>query len=212
MTVERNRIGRSFWLRWVLVCIVGWFLGIFIGSYLFNIIIYIEIFRRNALGFILANSIGGAALGSVVGLMQWLILRRRFSWAGWWIFASTVGFAFAGGGGTGAKLAAIGGYREMGYWSGLIVEWAIIMVLGGAVTGILQWLILRSQASRAGWWVLASTVGCGSMVLWEACFGCKFWGEGILPFLLLSVWSGAVLGMVTGGALVWLLRQSVPEV
>ena len=29
----------------------------------------------------------------------------------------------------------------------------------GAVTGILQWIVLRRQVRQAGWWVLASTAG-----------------------------------------------------
>jgi hypothetical protein len=81
--------------------------------------------------------------------------------------------------------------------------WIVVGALGGAVTGILQWLVLRAQVSRAGWWVLASTVG---------------WGLGMVgtrAFEVLAIFGGlvggAVLGAVTGGALVWLLRQPAPE-
>jgi len=81
------------------------------------------------------------------------------------------------------------------------------VALSGAVTGILQWLVLRGQVSRAGWWVLASTLG---------------WGLGMSAAVALSrgvgasdtvslVGMGIVLGAVTGGALVWLLRQPKPE-
>jgi len=80
----------------------------------------------------------------------------------------------------------------------------VVGALGGAVVGILQWLVLRRQVSRAGWWVLASTVGLGlSMAVAGAFLDMELVG------LLVG---GAVLGAVTGGALVWLLRQPVPEV
>ena len=92
---------------------------------------------------------------------------------------------------------------------GLLLRFTGVVALGGAVTGILQWLVLRGKVSRAGWWVLASTVGWGlSMTVSRAIP----WGvtDGICILLGLVV-SGAVLGAVTGAALVWLLRQPVPE-
>lgn len=35
----------------------------------------------------------GATVGAVVGVGQWLLLRRKASQAGWWILASTLGYA-----------------------------------------------------------------------------------------------------------------------
>ena len=63
------------------------------------------------------------------------------------------------------------------------------------------------QVSRAGWWVLASTVG------WGLCMAVMLeWSQSVWLYVLLGmVVSEAVLGAVTGGALVWLLRQPVPE-
>jgi hypothetical protein len=51
----------------------------------------------------------------------------------------------------------------------------------GASVGTAQWLVLRRHVSRSGWWVLASTVGL------------------------------AAGGAITGGVMVWLLRQPVTE-
>jgi hypothetical protein len=70
----------------------------------------------------------------------------------------------------------------------------------------MQWLVLRRQISRAGWWVLASTVG------WLVPFivGGAVGGEGDWPMLFpaLVVPSAAITGIV----LVWLLRQPAKEV
>jgi len=33
---------------------------------------------------------GGILLGAVVGFSQWLLLRKEFNWAGWWILISII--------------------------------------------------------------------------------------------------------------------------
>ncbi|MCP5035396.1 MAG: hypothetical protein GY939_26655, partial [Actinomycetia bacterium] len=64
----------------------------------------------------------------------------------------------------------------------------------GLAVGVLQWLVLKPQVPRAGWWVLASTVGwllgvpAGEAVGWNGL--------------------GAVHGIITGAVLVLLLRQN----
>ena len=74
---------------------------------------------------------------------------------------------------------------------------------GGAVVGIAQWFVLRRQVSRAGWWVLASIVGfvVASTVQFAVA----------VSLVAASVVVGAVYGAITGGVLVWLLRQPVTE-
>ncbi len=181
MTVERNRIGWVIWLAWVLVSTIGWMLGFIIGF----VLAYVPgDLIAGALGDYLAYGVHGSVLGAVVGLMQWLILREYVSRAGWWVLASSAGLAV----GYGVAVVALGSFAE-----------TVVVALGGTVTGILQWLILRRHFSRAGWWVLASTVGLGfSMAV-------------SLDSSSMLLVGGAVLGAVTGGALVWLLRQPVPE-
>jgi hypothetical protein len=214
MKVKGSQVGWGFWLQWLLASTVGWFVG-FIISWLLAAIILGEDNGINVLKLILGYFMGGAALGSVVGLMQWLVLRRQVSRAGWWVLASAAGFAVVGGGGYGAADVVFDYLIGWGGVSSLtnILGRTVVVALGGAVAGILQWLVLQSQVSRAGWWVLASTVG------WGLCMAMAFSGlsllesdiETFIPTLLLLVGGGVVLGAVTGGALVWLLRQPVPE-
>jgi len=81
--------------------------------------------------------------------------------------------------------------------------------VSGAVGGVAQWLILRRQVRRVGWWILASAVGwaVGLAVGWAV-----GWAVGGAVGLAVG-WAvgGAVSGIITGTVLVWLLRQPLPE-
>jgi hypothetical protein len=223
MTIERNRIGWGFWLWWVLVSTVGWFVGFIMGFVLATIIVEPSMAGGGVLGSTLGYFMFGALLGSVVSLMQWLVLRlhvSRAGWwmAGWWILASTAGFAVA----FGAPRAAEGAIEAFGYSEvfdelgtfAMVLGLTLTVALGGAVTGILQMLVLRARVFRAGWWVLASAVGWG---LGMAMLVCGLWLDEVsvsdseLALFGSGVGGGVVMGAVTGGTLVWLLRQPVPK-
>ena len=186
MKVKGSQVGWVFWLQWVLASTVGMFVGYPVGA----------ITLGNVLGDWLGTLFFGTGLGIGVGVLQWLVLRRRVSGAGWWVLASAAG-------GYGIVQAAPHMFSPSLSFGGLL-SYTPVVALGGAVTGTLQWLVLRGQFSRAGWWMLASTVGWWlSVTVW----GVHNW-DAIGAFFV----TGAVLGAVTGGALVWLLRQPVPEV
>jgi hypothetical protein len=215
MKDKRSQAGWGFWLGWVVASTVGWFVG-FILSFVLGSIIVEGVYGGEfyVLGSILSGLIGGAVVGAVAGILQWLVLRRRVSSAGWWVLASTAGFIVGFGGVEPAIYVAFGYPEEMGGISSFtsFLVWTVFIALGGAVTGILQWLILRWQVSRAGWWVLASTVGWGcAAVAWAGIRLLEYDYETLTPTLLLLVGGGVVLGAVTGAVLVWLLRQPVPE-
>ena len=197
MTVERKRIGWGFGLLWVFLIAIGWYIGFMMGfaaGYA-----PIELIGQTPLGEGLASCVHAIVLGAVVGILQWVVLRQRFTGAGRWVWASIAGLAVAGGVG-GAVLVA-GASPEMGSLAA-VVGYTMVVALGGAVTGMLQRPVLRGQVSRSGWWVLASTVGWGLSMAVLGAFEGAFSGSAV---------SGVVLGAVTGGALVWLLRQPVPE-
>jgi hypothetical protein len=98
MEAKPSQVGWDFWLQWVLATIVGFIGGFLIGFVLASIITGDDI-EIGVLRGILGYSILGAGFGSMVSLMQRLVLRRHISRAGWWVLASTVGFAVAFGGG-----------------------------------------------------------------------------------------------------------------
>jgi hypothetical protein len=193
MKEKGSQAGWGFWLGWVLASTVGWIVSVIMGLFMCGL-------SRDLLGDWSCNLAWGIVIGIGVGVMQWLVLRRRVSGVGWWVLAS----AAAGYG----IMQGVPFVLSLSLSFGLLLRFTGVAALGGAVTGILQWLVLRGKVSRAGWWVLASTVG------WGLCMAVMVAGMeavGAVYGSLRMVGSGAVLGAVTGGALVWLLRQPVPE-
>ena len=198
MTVERSQVGWRFWLQWVLASTVGMFVGFCMGIAPFAIT-----FSRtqNVHWDRLAFRVWGIVLGIGLGVLQWLVLRRSVSGAGWWVLASAAA-------GYGTLQAGFMPFSTSLQSFGVYLSWTRVVALGGAVTGTLQWLVLRGQVSRAGWWVLASTVGWGLGATVARAFP---WGVDMGDAVGALVVTGAILGALTGGALVWLLRQPAKE-
>ncbi len=127
--------------------------------------------------------------------------RAQVGWGFWlwWVLASIVGFAVGG-------FVAIVVFVFVIFSAALDVVGGTLLsaVLGavlGASLGIAQWLVLRRQVSRAGWWVLANTVAfaVGGTVAGAAS------GPLLVPLAL------AGYGANTGGVLVLLLRHPVTK-
>jgi hypothetical protein len=108
-------------------------------------------------------AVSGAVFGASVGIAQWLVLRRQVSRAGRWVLASAIG------GVVGLAIAVAMILRlnlvDTGFLSASIGDDVVAAAVLGMVTliggslGIAQWLVLRRQVSRSGWWVLASSAG-----------------------------------------------------
>jgi hypothetical protein len=131
--VQRTYTGTNLWLQWVLANIVGWATGWAIFAVCADTIPMVG----HPVGFI----VGGAT----VGVLQWLVLRRVVDRAGWSILASSLGLT----------VGFIGGWAL----GGPPFDFLLAFVLVGLLNGIVQWLALRQRSDRAGWWVLASTIG-----------------------------------------------------
>jgi len=129
----------------------------------------------------------GLLTGLILGGLQWLVLRAYLRRAALWI--PLTGIGWGGGFFTGSLIANLLGLGEA--WLGLAAGAA-----SGAFTGVLQWLLLRGQVTRAGLWVAASTAGWASGLLY---FRPGVTGSGFFY--------GALGGIVTGLALVWLFQR-----
>jgi hypothetical protein len=184
--------GWRLWLAWMLTSTIG----------------VAAVFALTSAVAMLAGAVlGGGAedevpfvpfVGLSFGIMQWLVLRRHIPQAGWWVLASTAGW-IAGFG----VLAVVFKVVE-GVAPGTIepkVFAAVFFVAVGIAIGMLQWLVLRRHAPQAGWWVLASIVGWAALGL--------IVGKSLDKATDLIALA-AVPPAITGGALVWLLRQTRP--
>ena len=168
--VERTHFGWRLLLWWVLASFLGWAVGSFVSDT-----------AGDAVGQVWFDSVGLIVLGTSIGGMQWLVLRRQVSWGGWWLVANIAGWA-------------VGALVNLPL--GLALGWSAGLV----AAGVLQWLVLRRYLSRAYRWLLASLVawatGVGISLVLSGCTGpCS------------GAVFGAVVGAITGIALVRLLRD-----
>lgn len=147
---QQSRQPESFdwtlWVKWILATTLGWLVAFALWP---------------ELGY------GQFAYGAVIGTAQWVVLRSLIEKHGWWIPASTVGWA----GGAAAVTLLLPKTNP-------IVAQAII---GGGM-GLAQWLVVRWQVHRAWWWIVLSALG------WTVAM------MGILGGLLEGAVAGAVTG------------------
>jgi len=166
---ECTQVGWSFLLWWVLASAVGWVVGLTLATevglamndLMLPVVNWAVLNKQNfiagfawELGGVVIDVLFGAVLGTVIGTLQWLVLRGKISKAAWWVLASAVGWAL------------------FGNWG---VNSVVGMTVRGAAVGALQWLVLRGKISKAGWWILASAVGFAAVGTWAWAVG---WGLG----------------------------------
>ena len=179
---KQSQVGWSLWFQWVIASVAGLFVGhairVIASAAIYTAVPTIENSRLDP-GFVLVGIVGLGILWAIVGLAQLIVLRTRLSEPAWWVLASGSG-AIIGG-----TIAYVASRFDAHFLGGI----AIFGALGTA-----QWLVLRKQFSRAGWWVLASVAGS---LLFE------FSSDSLLV-------AYGIYGLVTGGVLLWLLKQTAP--
>jgi hypothetical protein len=199
-------IGWRFGLRWVLLTVVGWIISFPLGFILVAVAGWIIGVTEGSilLKLGLDNAAVFICIATVVGLMQWLALRRIVRRAGFWVPASIIGFTISSI--IHGVVCYVYGYPDdLGFPLGA-VGWAAASVVGGALAGLLQQRILRHQVCHSAWWVPASAAGWGLSVIGLGIS--SFFPPNGRPFIVLPlVLASVLLGIVTGGVLIWLLRQ-----
>jgi hypothetical protein len=187
VSIERTQVGWGLWLWWVLASTVGLLIGGAVGTAVGGALFPAE-------GGAVALAVAFAVTGAVIGTAQWLALRQHLSRAGWWVLASILGFAMFGA-----------------VYEADAVVFAVVFVVVGAAVGIAQWLVLRQHLPRAGWWVLASTIGFAIFGAVPSLFEALFEAVGFAVGAAVALVFVATYGGITGAALVWLLRQPAAE-
>ncbi len=173
-----------------------------------------------AVGAVLAMAASGSVEGGVLGLAQWLVLRRELPAmpARAWIAATAAAAIVAWAIGTAIVVAVVPALRGDGAGQSAADPGAAFQIAAGAglglalgaMMGAAQWLVLRQHVMRAGWWVLASALG------WAVGMAIAFLGGGALPagaslvVIGLVIFAsgtamGAAVGAITGVTLALLL-------
>jgi len=183
------RSEKSLFILWVVANFAGWVLGIIV------VIALATLQESTHIG----NAVYlGAGMGWSVGFAQWLIARKWFDATSRWMWASTIGittpFLFAD-------------LVRMGDLSSFVLP--VLAAAGGLLSGLMQRNSLRSHSAKADRWIVASAVAwmCPALLV-------QFFAVPRHPRTTLESvrnigsfgLGGAVLGVVTGAALVWLLN------
>jgi uncharacterized protein with PQ loop repeat len=206
------------WFQWVLANTVAETVGLG-GTLLIGFLLLSN--AEKTMGIVLAAVLGVLAAtfieGTVVGTMQWLVLRRPLKSMRWrvWALATALGAFVAWTLGMLPFLftSADTGATSSAEMSDLVIYTlaAALGLVSGTILGFPQWLVLRRYVQKAGWWVLANALA------WMLGMVIVFVGTSFIPAkgitwqlalpLLFVVAAGATVGAVHGFALIWLLRS-----
>lgn len=153
-------ISESFLLRWTLANLAGWVIGGYCAAWTL----------RSPL-----ICLNGALAAAIIGLAQWLVLRRDYGLPARWVLFTVIGGALG-------VLPAF--FLVITLIFGIGVFAVLAGLVSGAIIGGMQWLLLRS-CPRAEWWIAASSAGGGLGALFS-----------VTPII-----GGLPLGLLLGGAL-----------
>ena len=177
LTGEIRAFAGNLWFQWILATVIALTLG------------------RLGLGVAdmdMPPAVEVGIYGVLLGVLQWLVLRRVVEWASWWVLASVLGGVLAGG---------IGGAIPLPPEWSKAVNWTVQGGMLGVVLGVVQWPVLFLHIARSGLWIPASTVAY-AVGYGVAAAVPREWGVG-------AHWAvyGAVAGAGMGFVLDWLLQR-----
>ncbi len=202
--------------RWILANALGFPIGGALGGGVARALEqpYVGITSPEEGALLLAMDAGVAlgVFGAVVGLAQWLILRRRAARVAWWAPATAAGWG-AGGVVAGGLSGAIGGavtdvggdFGTWGFVLASIVGVSAIALLPGTLQSLVVgrdarwWPLSQAAGLVAGWAVGAPAILLAGNVLGLGLPSAEAWAIGGLPM-------GVVSGAVTGPRLVRLVE------
>jgi hypothetical protein len=189
MSSEHIQTDRRFFTRWVRVTFLGYLLG-FVFILLGGIV-------GDLLGLPGSDVIIGIGMGLGIGYAQGRVAREWLGAIRPWVWTTVIGL----GGLLLAEDLVAAVWSEFDNLHSLQLDVAI----SGLLVGLLQRRILRSHFDRANWWVPVCVVGW-TLAAWTASVT-PAGGQNAFLNLGMILSGGVVLGVVTGGALVWMLRR-----
>ncbi len=203
----------TLWESWVVVMALAQVVGLGIvaiaGTFINSL---------GTIGTVTVLHLVGLLQGIVLGVAQWLVLRRYIRHSGQWIAVTAIAAMIAWL--IGIKASAVMVLvtsldttltAEM-KTATLLKDVFLLGAWVGGVLGIAQWFVLKHRIRQALWWVLANALA------WAVGLGVAFMGAGMmrtgdfsnlktaLAGAATGLSMGAVVGAITGIALVWLLK------
>lgn len=162
--------------------------------------------------------------GGIVGSLQWMVLRRALPALQWraWAIATAIGagVAWALGMVPSVVMSFVPDQSSAGAGQGFDMAGSVMLLLAaamgialGSILSAAQWPVLRKHVPRAGWWIPANAGA------WAAGMTLIFAGVGFIPdtgimtpvviatLIACLVLAGAMVGVIHGFALIWLLRE-----
>lgn len=131
----------------------------------------------------------GSIIAAVIGLTQWLLLRRKIKISSLWILACIGGIIIS------ESLAGLILWKleinraNIGlFQAGPILPEVLIFAFTGALNGLFQFPLLKRYYHKAGLWILAS------IIAWIT-----------VPLAVYAL-GGITLGAITGATLIWILQ------
>lgn len=183
--------------QWVWRTSLGWFVG-------FVLVLALSV-PGEATALPDTQAMVGVGMGLGVGLVQAPVAKRWFGANFLWVLASVLGLTepFV----VGELLGLV--FDQLPSW--LLILLAVLT--GGLLIGLLQMKSL-AKSPRAKWWPVFSALGWGlaagvvGLADLASSIGMSAIGDwGALAVLIVLLAGGPVLGLVTGRALVWTLRD-----
>ncbi len=158
-------------------------------------------------------------LGMSLGALQWLTLRSWFLNSQRWIWLTLLGVM--AGNALGRAIDALATPllpRDVPTNMWELYAWVVLMA-GGAAIGLSQWLVLRKNLQSSWHWIAATVIAWPlAASVQDSLLRTLCYPIGILGFpqyapdvpceTVVGGVQGAVLGIVTGAALIWLLRRN----
>lgn len=188
--VERNELG--LWLGWTLATAGGMLLG-FLPT----------ILLVNMLNLGLAQIAVPVLAGTVIGLAQWLVLRRYVTASTQWDWRD--GISWAAG--------YILGLLLIQLLPSTVFAAFIGYFLFGVIVALVQWPVLRREIPHVFIWVVAGAVAWATGY-WASQAVLSIFTDPLIDSVVgttvIAVTSGLVAGAITGVALIWIVRK--PEV
>lgn len=186
--VARNEVG--LWLGWTLATTAGMLAG------LLPFLLLLQV-----LDLALARILIPLVAGFMVGLFQWLVLRRYLTHSADWILH----------GGAAWSLAYALGLLVIQVLSQSPLGALIGYALFGAIVGLIQWPALRREIRHALPWVLTNVVAWAlGSYLGQLILNAVVTGDDVSQALSSAVIAGVtglVAGALTGAVLVWTVRK-----